>query len=144
MIGIGLILDMAPHKPHFPFDLFKVSVFESHGETPHDAYVDKMDMIGTSHILDIAPHMPRSALDMFRVFMLEMDDDDFVVDVSHDAIFVEGVSDHVNPPLSFDTMFKFVTRYNGMSAKYHNDMSIFEYSPMSLHFPMIASSTPIA
>ena len=31
-----------------------------------------------------------------------------------------------------------------MSAEYHNDMNIFEYSPMSLHFPIIASSTPIA
>ena len=31
-----------------------------------------------------------------------------------------------------------------MSAEYHNDMNIFEYSLMSLHFPMIASSTPIA
>ena len=29
-----------------------------------------------------------------------------------------------------------------MFAKYHNDMSIFEYSLVSLHFPMIASPTP--
>ena len=89
------------------------------------------------------PHMPRSAFNMFDVFMLEMDDDDFVTDVSHDVISVEGESDSVDPPLSFDIMFEFVTRYNGMSIEYHNDMSIFKYSPMSLHFPMIASPTPI-
>ena len=88
--------------------------------TPHDSYVDEMGMIGISHILDIAPHGPRSAFDMFGVFMLEIDDDDFVTDVSHDDISVEGASDFVDPPLSFDTMSGFVTRYDGMSTKYHN------------------------
>ena len=106
--------------------MFKVSVFETDGATPHDAYVDEMDMIGTGRILDVAPHMPRSTFDMFEVFMLEMDDDDFVTDVSHDAIYVEGASDSVDPPLSFDTMSGFVTHYDGMYVEYHNDMSIFE------------------
>ena len=144
MIGIGRIFYIAPHRPHYAFNLFGVSVFETNGATPHDAYADEMDMIGTGCALDVGPHMPRSAFDMFEVFMLKMDDNDFVTDVSRDAISVEGVSDSVDPPLSFDTMSGFVTRYDDMSAKYHNDMSIFEYSPVSLHFPVIASSTPIA
>ena len=99
-------------------------------------------MIGTGRILDIAPHMPRSVFDIFGVFMLEMDDDDFVIDVSHDNICIEGASDSVYPPLSFDTISKFVIFYDGMSTEYHNDMSIFKYSP--IHFPVIASPTPIA
>ena len=144
MIGISRILEIAPHKPHSAFDMFEVSVFETDGATPHDAYIDEMDMIGIFRILDVAPHMPRFSLYMFRVFMLEMDDDDFVIDVSHDAIFVEGASDSVDPPLSFDIMSGFVTRYDGMSAEYYSDMSIFEYSPMSLHFPVIALPTLIA
>ena len=45
-------------------------------------------MIGTGRMLNIAPHRPHSAFDMFGVFMLEMDDDDFVNDVSHDAILL--------------------------------------------------------
>ena len=142
MIGVSRILDIAPHMPHSAFDLFEVSIFETDGATPHDAYVDEMDMIGIGRILDIAPHIPYSAFDMFRVFMLEMDDDDFVTDVSHDDISIEGASNSMNLPLFFDTMFGFVTRYDGMSTEYHNDISIFEYSTMSLHFPTIASPTP--
>ena len=56
-------------------------------------------MIGTGRILDVALHMPRYVFDMFRFFMLQMDDDDFVTDGSHNAIFVEGASDYVDPPL---------------------------------------------
>ena len=125
MIGIGHILDIAPHRPHSAFDLFRISIFWTDEATPHDAYFDEMDMIVIGHILDVAPHMPHSAFDMFGVFMLEMDDDDFVTDVSHDAISVEGAFDSEDPPLSFDTMSGFITRYDGKSAEYHNDMSIF-------------------
>ena len=125
MIGISRILDIAPHRPHSSFDLFGVFIFENDRATPHDAYVDEMDMIGIVCILDIAPHRQCSYFDMFRVFMLEMDDDDIVTNVNHDAFSVEGASDFVDPPLSFDTMSRFVTRYDGMFVEYHNDMSIF-------------------
>ena len=73
-----------------------------------------------------------------------MDDDDFVTNVIHDATSVEGVPDSLDPPLSFNIMSGFDTRYDDMSTVYHNDMSIFEYLPVSLHFPAIASPTPIA
>ena len=144
MIGIGRILDIAPQRPHSAFDLFRVSVFETDGVTSHDACVDEMDMIGTGRVLDIDPYRPRSTFDMFGVFMLEMDDDDFVTDISHDAISIKGASDFMDAPFSSNTMSRFLTRYDVMSTKCHNDMSIFEYSPVSLHFPVIASSTPIA
>ena len=109
MIGIGRILDIAPHMLHSSFDLFRVSIFETDGATPYDAYVDEMDMIGRGRILDVAPHRSHYPLDMFGVLMLEMDDEDFVTDVSHYAIFIKGASDFMDPPLSFDTMFGFVT-----------------------------------
>ena len=144
MVGTSRILDIAPHMPHYTFNLFGVSVFKTDGATLYDACTNKTDMIGTCRILDVAPHRPHSTFDMFIVFILEMDDDDFVIDVSHDAISVEGASDYVDPPLSFDTMFGFVTHYDGMSTEYYNDMSIFEYSHVSLHFPVIASPTPTA
>ena len=57
--------------------------------------------------------------------MLEMDGDDFVTDVSHDAISIEGASDSMDPPFSFDTMFGFFICFDGLSAEYHNGMSIF-------------------
>ena len=144
MVGIGRILDIAPHRPHSAFNLFRVSIFETNGATLYDACTNKMDMIGRCRILDVAPHNPGFSFDMFEVLMLEMDDDDFVTDVTHDAIAVEGVSNSVDPPLSFDTLSGFVTHYDGMSTEYHNDMRIFEYSPMSLHFPVITSPTPTA
>ena len=46
----------------------------------------------------------------------------------------------MDPPLSFDTMFGFVTRFDDISDG-NNDMSIFEYLPVSQHFPLI---TPLA
>ena len=75
--------------------------------------------------------------------MLEIDDDDFLTDVSHDVISGEGASNSMDQPLSFDTMPRFITRYDDMFVEYHNDMSIFEYSPVSLHFPVVVSLTPI-
>ncbi|RVW73767.1 hypothetical protein CK203_057620 [Vitis vinifera] len=54
-----------------------------------------------------SPAQLRSALDMFRAFMLEIDDDDSVTVVTPDVITIEGASDSVDPPFSFDTKGKF-------------------------------------
>ena len=75
--------------------------------------------------------------------MLEIDDDDRLVatDIIHNTVFFEGVSDFVDPPLSFDTMSRFVTRFDDISDG-NNDMSIFEDFPVSHHFPLITPPTP--
>ena len=66
--------------------------------------------------------------------MLELDDDGSVPDVvSFDFTYVEGAFDYVDPHLSFDSMFGFVTCYDNMYVEYNNDISVFEYSPVSLH-----------
>ena len=44
-------------------------------------------------------------------------------------------------PLSFDTMSGFVTRYDDISDG-NNDISIFEYLPVSQHFPLIKLPEP--
>ena len=142
MIGVGRILYVVPHSPHSDLDLFGVYVIDTNDVTVYDACIDEMDMIGTGRILDVAPHGPRSALIMFRAFMLKIDDDDFVTVVTFDVITIEGASDSVDPPLSFDTMSKFVTRFDDVVGGNNNDMSVFEYSPMSLHFPSIVPPTP--
>ncbi|KAL6340596.1 hypothetical protein AAG906_010504 [Vitis piasezkii] len=115
MIGISLILNAVPH--------------------------DEMDMIGTGRILEVAPHMPHSNLDMFGAFMLEIDDDDSVTIVTPDVITIEGASDSMDLPLYFDTMFRFVTRFDDVTSGNNNDMSVFEYSLVSLHFPLIVPLT---
>ncbi|RVW66310.1 hypothetical protein CK203_066206 [Vitis vinifera] len=142
MIGVSRILDAIPHDPHSNFDLFGVSVIDTDDVTLYDACTNEMDMIGIGRILDGVPHGPRSVLDMFGAFMLEIDDDDSSTVVTPDVITVGGVSDFVDPLLSFDTMSGFVIRFNDVAGGNNNDMSVFEYSPMSLHFPLIVPSTP--
>ena len=104
-----------------------------------------MDMIGTGRILDAAPPGPRSVFYMFGISMLEIDDDDGLVatDIIHNTIFVEEGSNSMDPPLSFDTMFGFVTHFDDISDG-NNDMSIFEYLHVSQHFPFITPLAPTA
>ena len=76
--------------------------------------------------------------------MLEFDGDGLLATViTHDIVSVKGASDSVDPPLSFDTMSGFVTRFEDISDG-NNDMSIFEYLLVSQHFPLIAPLIPIA
>ena len=144
MIGTGRFLDTALCGPHSAFDMFVVSMIDSDAVTLYDAYTDAMDMIGTGRILDVSPPGPRFAFDVFGISMLEFNDDGLVAtDITHDTVSVEGASNSVDPPLSFDTMSGFVTRFDDISDG-NNDMSIFEYSLVSQHFPLIAPLAPAA
>ena len=128
MIGIGRILDATPCEPHSAFDMFGVSAIDFEDVTLYDA----MDMIDTGRILDEAPPSPHSVFYMFGISMLEINDDDGLVatDIIHNIVSVEGAFDSVDPPLSFDTTFRFLTRFDDVSNG-NNDMSIFEYLPVS-------------
>ena len=143
MIGLGRILNAAPHEPRSSFDMFRVSTIDFKDVTLYDACIDAMDMIDTGRILEAAPPGPRFVFYMFGISMLEIDDDDGLVttDIIHNIVSIEGASDSVDPPLSFDTMSRFVTRFDDISDG-NNDMSIFEYLPMSQHFPFITPPAP--
>ena len=144
MIGTGRFLDTAPRGPHSSFDMFGVSMIDSDAVTLYDACTDAMDMIGIGRILDVSSPGPRFAFDVIGISMLEFDDDGLVAtDITHDTVPVEGASDFVDPPLSFDTMSGFVTRFDDISDG-NNDMSIFEYSLVSQYFPLIAPPAPAA
>ena len=144
MIGTGRILDTALRGPHSAFDMFGVSMINTDDVTLYDTCIDAMDMIGTGRILDASSPRPRSAFDVFRISMLKFDGDGLVAtDITHDTVSVEEASDFVDPPLSFDTMSRFVTRFDDISDG-NNDMSIFKYLLMSQHFPLIAPPAPIA
>ena len=117
---------------------------ETDGVTLPDTYMDEMDMIGTGRILDASPPWPRFAYDVFGISILEFDGDGLVAtNITHDTVSVEGASDSVDPPFSFDTMSGFVTRFDDFSDD-NNDMSIFKYFPVSQHFPLIAPPAPAA
>ena len=127
MIGIGHILDTAPRGPHYAFDMFGVSMINTDDVTLYDTCTDAMDMIDIGRILDASSPRPRSSFDVFGISMLEFDGDELVAtDITHDTFSIEGASDSVDPPLSFDTIFGFVTRFDDISDG-NNDMSIFEY-----------------
>ena len=106
--------------------------------TIYDACADAMVMISTGRILDASPPRPSSIFYMFGISMLEINDDDRIVatDIIHNIVSVKGASDSVDPPLFFDTMSGFVTRFDDIPDG-NNDMSIFEYLLMSQHFPLI-------
>ena len=144
MIGTGCFLDTTPRGPHSSLDMFGVSMIDSDAVTIYDACTNAMDMIGTGRILDVSPPGPRFAFDVFGISMPEFDDDGLVAtDITHDTISIEGASDSVDPPLSFDTMSGFVTGFDNISDG-NNDMSIFEYSLVSQHFPLIGPPSPAA
>ena len=123
--------------------MFGISAIDFEDVTLYDAYADAMDMIDTGHILDSALSRPRSVFYMFGISMLEINDDDGLVatDIIHNIVSVEGASDSVDPPLYFDTMSEFVTRFDDISDG-NNDMSIFEYLPVSHHVPLITPPKP--
>ena len=75
--------------------------------------------------------------------MQEINDDDRLVaiDIIHNTVSVEGASDSMDPPLSFDTMSRFVSCFDDISNG-NNDISIFEYLPVSQHFPLITLLAP--
>ena len=116
---------------------------DTDGVTLPDTYMDEMDMISTGSILDVGPPRPRSIFDMFGISMLEIDDDDGLIatNIIHNTVSVKEASNSMDPPLSFDTMFGFVTRFDDISDG-NNDMSIFKYLPMSQHFPLITPPSP--
>ena len=78
--------------------------------------------------------------------MLEIDDDDdddglVAIDIIHNTVSVKGAFDSMDPPLSFDTMSSFVTCFDDIYDG-NNDMSIFEYFPVSQHFSLITPPAP--
>ena len=143
MIGIGRILNSTPCEPHYAIDMFGVSTIDFEDVTLYDTCTNAIDMIGTVRILDAAPPRPRSIFDMLGISMLEINDNNRLVatDIIHNTVSVEGESESVDPPLSFDTMFGFVTFFDDISDG-KNDMSIFEYFFVSQHFPLITPPAP--
>ena len=109
------------------------------GVVPHDEYRDKMDMLGINQFLDAIQRESFSLLELFRVSVIEIAEEDqtvlapklptFVVptiDMYEGTVGpVEGVSDYVDPPLSFDILSEFVTRSDYVSDDLVMDLSIF-------------------
>ncbi|KAJ9697179.1 hypothetical protein PVL29_009102 [Vitis rotundifolia] len=112
------------------------------GVVPRDEYRDEMDMMTASQITSIAQLQPVSPLDMFGVSTIEVVEETQTVPAPEfleddGSLFegtispVEGASDLVDPPLSFDVLSGFVSRSDDVSIASFMDLSIFEYSSVS-------------
>ncbi|KAL6340756.1 hypothetical protein AAG906_027911 [Vitis piasezkii] len=99
------------------------------GVVSHDEYRDEMDMMTMT-------------FDMFGVSTIEVFEGTQTLPVPElleddSSLFegivspVEGASDLVDPPLSFDVLSGFVSRSDDVSVASFMDLSIFEYSPVS-------------
>ncbi|RVW88953.1 Retrovirus-related Pol polyprotein from transposon 17.6 [Vitis vinifera] len=121
------------------------------GVVPHDEYRDEMDMMTVSQIAGIVQLQPVSAFDMFGVSTIEVFEGTQTLPVPElpeddSSLFegivspVEGASDLVDPPLSFDVLSGFVSRSDDVSVASFMDLSIFEYSPVSCD--SISTSAP--
>ena len=106
------------------------------GVVPHDEYRDEMGMMTVSQIAGIVQLQPVSAFDMFGVSTIEVFEGTqtlLVPELPEDdsSLFegivspVEGASDLVDPPLSFDVLSGFVFHSNDASITSCMDLSIF-------------------
>ncbi|RVX21707.1 Retrovirus-related Pol polyprotein from transposon 17.6 [Vitis vinifera] len=93
------------------------------GVVPHDEYRDEMDMMTGTQTLPV-PELPEDDSSLFEGIVSP----------------VEGASDLVDPPLSFDVLSGFVSRSDDVSVASFMDLSIFEYSPVSCD--SISTSAP--
>ena len=110
------------------------------GVTPHDEYVDEMLAMGMSQIDGIVQLKLASPFDLFRVFAIEVAEEiqtTLDLEFSKDAIVVddlfedtiasiEGASDFVDPPFSFDVLSRFVSYSNDVHDSSFMDLSIFQ------------------
>ncbi|RVW33556.1 Transposon Ty3-I Gag-Pol polyprotein [Vitis vinifera] len=103
------------------------------GVVSHDEYRDEMDMMTISQITRIVQLQPVSAFDMFGVSTIEVFEGTQTLPIPElpedDSILfegivspVEGASDLVDPPLSFDVLSGFVSRSDDVSVASFMDL----------------------
>ena len=111
------------------------------GVVPHDEFIDEMLAISLSQIEEIVQPELASLFYLFRVSVIEIAkeiltaptpesiEDATAVDDLFDGLvgLVEGASDFMDPPLSFDVLLGFVSRSNDVHDSSFMDLSIFEY-----------------
>ena len=123
---------------------------------PHDEYINEMLAMSLSQIEEIVQPGLASPFDFFGVSVIEIAEESLIaptlespkdVIVGDDLFdghvsFVEGASDFVDPPLSFDVLSGFVSRSDIVFYHSSMDLSIFEYLPMSHDITLSAPFSP--
>ena len=126
------------------------------GTVPHDEFIDEMLAISLSQIEEIVQLELASPFDLFEVSVIEIveeiltalapesTEDVLAADVLFDGPLglVEGASDFMDPPLSFDVLLGFVSRSNDVHDFSFMDLSMFEYLHVSYDITLSAPSSP--
>ena len=121
---------------------------------PRDEYWDETDMMSMSQITEMVQLKPVSSFDLFGMSAIEIVEEiqtvlapelmeDVVVgdDMFEDTFSsIEGVSDFLDPPLSFDILSGLISLYNDVYDSASMDLSIFGY--LSTSYDSIYMSTP--
>ena len=126
------------------------------GAAPHDEYIDEMLALSLSQIEETVQPGLASSFDLFGVSTIELAEESLTAlapeptedVIAGDVLFgshvgvVEGASDFVDPPLLFDVLSGFVSRFDIVSDHSSMDFSTFEYLPMSRDIILSAPSSP--
>ncbi|RVW78015.1 Retrovirus-related Pol polyprotein from transposon 17.6 [Vitis vinifera] len=126
------------------------------GAAPHDVYIDEMLTLSLSQIEETIQPGLASSFDLFGVFVIELAEESLTapaLESAEDLIafddlmdghvgIVEGASDFVDPPLSFDVLSGFVSRSDVVFDDSSMDLSMFEYFPASRDIALLVPSSP--
>ncbi|RVW35306.1 Transposon Tf2-12 polyprotein [Vitis vinifera] len=125
------------------------------GAAPHDEYIDEMLALSLSQIEETVQPGLASSFDLFGVSTIELAEESLTAlapeptedVIAGDVLFgshvgvVEGASDFVDPPLLFDVLSGFVSRFDIVSDHSSMDFSTFEYLPVSRDIILSAPSS---
>ena len=123
---------------------------------PRDEYIDEMLAMSMGQIEEIVQPELTSPFNLFGVSIIkiaeeiqttsasEFANDVIVVDDLFDGPVrpVEGAFDFMDPPLSFDVLLEFVSRFDDVHDSLFMDLSIFKYPPISYDITLFAPSSP--
>ena len=122
----------------------------------HDKYIDEMFAMSMSQIDGIVQPQLASSFDLFGMSAIEVVEEIQIapsLEFSKDAIVVkdlfkgpvgpvEGTSNLMDPPLSFDVLSRFVSRSDDVHDSSFMDLSIFQYLSISCDITLSAPSSP--
>ena len=170
-LGMSTTTLIAPASPdhmslmtlYFPDEIDEHRTFPEVGDivdgaAPHDEYIDEMLALSLSQIEESVQPGLASPFDLFEVSAIEIAEEILTspapesgedVMASSDLFdshvgIVEGASDFVDPPSSFDILSGFVSRSDIVHDSSSMDLSTFEYLPVSRDIALSAPSSPIS
>ena len=126
------------------------------GIVPRDEYIDEMLALRLSQIKETVQPRLASSFDLFGVSTIELAEEGLTAPtpestedvIVFDDLFdshvgiIEGASDFVDPPFSFDVLSGFVSRSDIVFDVSSMDLSTFEYLPVSCDIDLSAPSSP--